>query len=432
MPDATGRTLKAALTLSVIFATVTDRRYSREMIIRAHTVVTLVGEPIDNGAVAISESRIIDVGKFSEISARYPGQEVIDLGEQVLLPGLVNAHCHLDYTLLRGRIPPPRSFTDWIRAINAEKAKLAARDYIASINDGFAEAQGFGTTTIVNLTAFPELTAEIEEPIRTWWFAELIDVRDPDQAGRIIDRAVESLRSASHWGLAPHAPFTASANLYARCEEIARREKVPLTTHLAESREEMHMFRDATGPLYDFLGSIGRSMDDCGGCTPLSSLMQRQALDGRWILAHLNELTEGDFDRLGRAKRFHIAHCPLSHTFFGHTPFALQRLRALGFNICLGTDSLASNSSLSLFAEMRELLRKEQWISAREVLEMATVNAARAIGRGNLLGKIRLGFRADLIAIPSARTGPDVFDGIVAFEGTVPWMMVDGEVISLR
>ena len=148
--------------------------------------------------------------------------------------------------------------------------------------------------------------------------------------------------------------------------------------------------------------------------------------------SHLNELTEDDFDLLARSNRFHIAHCPRSHTFFGHAPFELQRLRALGFNICLGTDSLASNSSLSLFSEMRELLRKHPWISPREALEMATVNAAHAIGQGGMLGTISPGFRADLIAIPFAETKRDVFDAIVAFEETTPWMMVDGKELRLR
>ncbi len=138
-------------------------------------------------------SKITGVGRFEEVKASHGG-DVVDLGEQILLPGLINAHCHLDYTLLRGQIPPQKSFTDWIRAINAEKAKLTAKDYVASINEGFAEAQRFGTTTIVNLTAFPELIAEIEEPIRTWWFGELIDVRNPDEAGRIVDRAVEFIK----------------------------------------------------------------------------------------------------------------------------------------------------------------------------------------------------------------------------------------------
>ncbi len=97
----------------------------------------------------------------------------------------------------------------------------------------------------------------------------------------------------------------------------------------------------------------------------------------------------------------------------------------MGFNICLGTDSLASNSSLSLFAEMRELMRKEPMLSPSEVLAMATVNAAKAIGQSNKLGRIRPGFQADLIAIPNGQR--DVLGAIVGFEGTVPWMMVDGK-----
>jgi cytosine/adenosine deaminase-related metal-dependent hydrolase len=399
------------------------------MIIRARTVVSMEGEPIHDGGVAVSEHKIADVGRFDEVRQRQSG-EVLDLGEQVLMPGLINAHCHLDYTMLRGTIAPQRSFSDWIQAINAEKAKLTEQDYIDSIHAGFAEARSFGTTTILNLIALPKLVAAIkEQPVRTWWFGELIDVRIPDEAERLADEAVESLKSASHWGLAPHAPFTASQRLYARCEEIARRENIPLTTHLAESREEMEMFRDARGAAFDFLKEIGRPMEDCGRETPLSLFLRTRTIDQRWIVAHLNELDTGDFDLLGATPKFHIAHCPRSQTFLDHAPFALGRLRALGFNICLGTDSLASNSSLSLFAEMRELLRKEPGSSPREVLEMATVNGAAAIGLRNSLGCIRAGAFADLIALP-LRPATDVFESIVAFEGAVPWMMVDGKIVN--
>src|SRR5947209_10881502 len=250
------------------------------MIIRARVIVTMDGPPIENGAVAISGGRIVAVGKFSDISKRYSGEEVVDLGEQALLPGLLNPHCHLDYTCLRGKIPRQASFKDWIRAINAEKAKLSPEDYVASINEGFAEAKRFGTTTIANLTAFPKLVSRIQSPLRTWWFAELIDVRDPSRANEIVDAAVETLKSAEHWGLAPHAPFTASANLYRRCEEVARLENALLTTHLAESSEEMSMFRDASGTLYDFLKEIGRDMSDCGVQTPVARFLERLGSGG--------------------------------------------------------------------------------------------------------------------------------------------------------
>jgi cytosine/adenosine deaminase-related metal-dependent hydrolase len=398
------------------------------MIIRTRTVVTMDGAPIENGAVAVSGNGIADVGKFDEIKRRNAG-EIVDLGEQALLPGLINAHCHLDYTCLRGKIPPQKSFADWIRAINAEKAKLSPKDYLASINEGFAEAKRFGTTTIANLTAFPELISQITPPIRTWWFAELIDVRAPERSNETVDRAVESLRCAPNWGLAPHTLFTASKNLYRRCTEIARRESILLTTHLAESFEEMEMFHDASGPLYEFLKSIGRPMNDCGSKTPLGLFLGaigERALP-QCVVAHLNEVTESDFDSLERSEtRFHVVHSPRSHDYFKHSRFPFEKLRALGFNICLGTDSLASNENLSLFAEMRVFQKEFPGVPPQEILQMVTVNPARALRQENVLGRIRRGCRADLISIPCSGTD-DVFAEIIAFEEAVDWILLNGK-----
>ena len=442
---------------------VRDRRYSSQMIVRARIVVTMHGAPIENGAVAVSGNRIVDVGRFDDIKTRNAGNAV-DLGEQALLPGLINAHCHLDYTCLRGKIPPQKSFTDWIRAINTKKSELSPKDYVASINDGFEEAKRFGTTAIANLTAFPELISQIQPPIRTWWFAELIDIRAPERAIELVDSAIDALRSSMacadmsapskrsrsrriaalqtpRWGLAPHAMFTASKHLFRRCEEIAQKNDILLTTHLAESREEMAMFRDASGSLYEFIKSIGRPMNDCGNETPLvlfldligsgGSPNRQRAIEVNrpylsWIVAHLNELTESDFDLLERSNsKFHMVHCPRSHNYFGHSPFAFDRLRSLGFNVCLGTDSLASNESLSLFAEMRAFQKKFPSVSPEEILKMATVNPARALRCENALGQIRPGFGADLIAVPCSGS-TDIFEQILACDAPVSWSMVNG------
>jgi aminodeoxyfutalosine deaminase len=405
------------------------------MIIRACSIVTMDGRPVENGAVAISADRIAEVGKFPEISARHSAQEVVDLGEQALLPGLINAHCHLDYTCFRGAIPRQKSFTDWIRVINAEKAKLSAEDYVASINEGFAEAKRFGTTTIANLTAFPELVSNIQSPIRTWWFAELIDVRDPSRANEIVDAALEQLKATEHWGLAPHAPFTASANLYRRCEEIAGSKDVLLTTHLAESREEMSMFRDANGPLYEFLKEIGRDMTDCRQRTPLGQFSEilrdsstSVGMTENWIVVHLNELADDDFDLLESSrKKFSVIHCPRSHEYFGHSPFQFHKLRELGFNICLGTDSLASNDDLSLFAEMRAFQKEFPNVRPEDILKMVTVNSAHSMNQENSLGKVRSGFVADLIAVPCERS-TSAFEEILGFDQPVSWSMIGGQV----
>jgi cytosine/adenosine deaminase-related metal-dependent hydrolase len=420
------------------------------MILRARTVVTMDGPPIENGAVRVRGERIIDVGKFSDLAGT---DEIVDLGEHILLPGLINVHCHLDYTCLHGKIPLPQSFADWIRAINAEKAKLSVEDYVASINQGFAEAKQFGTTTIANLTAFPELITQVQDPIRTWWFAELIDVRQRLEnstalsnqvlmRNEIIDRALASLKTTDRIGLAPHAPFTASANLYRSCTDIAERDNLLLTTHLAESREEMQMFRDAKGPLYEFLKKIGRDMSDCGRATPLQAfvcilqpsrrgpsvragLARLRGITRPWIVAHLNELTESDFDLLAKIpQKFSIVHCPRSHAYFGHTDFQFARLRELGFNICIGTDSLASNDDLSLFAEMRKFHDRFRF-NPQKILEMVTVNPVRALKQRDQLGKIRRNFLADMIALPFTKS-PDIFETILNFVGKVPWIMLHG------
>jgi aminodeoxyfutalosine deaminase len=328
--------------------------------------------------------------------------------------------------MLRGQIPPPSSFPCWIRAINERKALLREEDYLGAIAEGFLEARRFGTTSVVNLEAFPQLIQRVGRvPIRTWWCAEMIDVRERVDLDAALNFICGSEDELARGGLAPHAPFTASADLYRECSRAARRNNLLLTTHLAESREEMEMFRDAKGPLFDFLQSIGRPTEDCGSETPFAGFLRRIEPGDHWLLAHLNELAEEDFELL-RGRRFHVVHCPRSHRYFAHAPFPLGRLREAGMNVCLGTDSLASNSDFSLFAEMRALIS----LSPRERLEMVTTNPARALGQADRLGRIRQGCYADLITVPLDHSGLDPLEQIVAFDQPVPWIMVNGSVLS--
>ena len=400
------------------------------MIYRAKTVVTMDGPPIDDGAVAVAGERIAAVGPFAEVRAG--GGAVTDLGELVLLPGLINAHCHLDFTSLRGKIAPQRSFADWIMQINGLRRDLSDEDYLDSIALGFDEAKSWGTTTMANIESMPALLSRMAPPpLRTWWFAELIDVRPRLSAEEMIADALTSFRGKQEWrggfGLSPHAPYTASSQLTRLAAAAARHSGLLLTMHLAESEEEMEMFREGRGRLFNFLQSLGRPTDDCDtGKTPLAVMLDREAIDERWIFVHLNELMEEDFTRLETGPRFHIAHCPRSNRYFRHRPFALDRMVDLGFNVCLGTDSLASNSSLSLFAEMRAVREAHPNYPSEWILEMATVNGARALHQENALGKIRPGFLADLIAFPMLKPGHDLFTEIISWDKKVPWMMISG------
>jgi cytosine/adenosine deaminase-related metal-dependent hydrolase len=403
------------------------------MILRARTIVPMTGgPPIDNGAVVVKGNRIRAAGALPEIAALYSGA-VIDLGEQVLLPGLINAHCHLDYTMLRRAIQPPRGFAAWVQRLNAIKRSLRDEDYLDAIQRGFAELRKWGTTTVLNIESFPELMSRIPPPpIRTWWFYEMIDVRQRITTEDLFEGAGIFFRKHADWlggfGLSPHAPYTASADLYRLAGACARQHDMLVTTHLAESVEEAAMFHRASGPLYDFMQSLGRDMGDCGRGSPLSHLLGQGLIGPDWIVAHMNELVEPDFALLAKTP-LHLVHCPASHRYFGHQPFPMDRLRAIGINISLGTDSLASADSLSLFDEMRNVCDLHPSISPLQALEMATVNPAAALRRPRDLGCIRPKARADLIALPITPGATNIFEEIVSHRRPVDWVMVNGQIL---
>jgi cytosine/adenosine deaminase-related metal-dependent hydrolase len=405
------------------------------MIIRARTVVTMDGPPIENGAVAIEDNRIVAVGTAPDLQW-VSGGPVLDLGEQVLLPGLINAHCHLDYTMMRGAISPPKQFTAWVQRINALKRSLDSSDYLAAIQRGFAELKKWGTTSVCNIAALPELMTQLDpSPIRTWWFYEMIDIRHRITTEDVVAGALSFFQHRANtldsFGLSPHAPYTASLSLYQLANACAASFAMPLTTHLAESTEEFAMFRYADGPLYDFMSSLQRPMTDCGTETPFAHLWQSGAVDSRWLLTHMNTLLEEDFQILAGLPRGagpHVIHCPGSHRYFSHPPFPAQRLHELGVNLCLGTDSLASTDSLSLFGEMQALRRTQPWLSPEQVLRTVTVNPARALRRRGQLGQITPGAFADLIAFPTSGSLASIHEEIVEHTAPISWMMINGQI----
>lgn len=403
------------------------------MILRARTLVPMTGgPPIDNGAVVVKGNRIRAAGTLPEVAALFTGS-VIDLGEQVLMPGLINAHCHLDYTMLRRAIQPPRGFTAWVQRLNAIKRSLRDEDYLEAIQRGFAELRKWGTTTVLNIESFPELMSRIPPPpIRTWWFYEMINVRQRITTEDLLDGAGIFFRKHADWlggfGLSPHAPYTASADLYRLAGECARQDKMLVTTHIAESVEETAMFQRASGPLYDFMRSLGRDMSDCGHGSALRHLLGKGLIGPEWIVAHMNELDEADFALLEK-NPLHVVHCPGSHRYFGHQAFPMDRLREIGINVSLGTDSLASTDSLSLFEEMRTVCDRHPSISPLQALEMATVNPAKALRRPMDLGCIVPKARADLIALPISPGADNLYEEIVWHRRAVDWVMVNGQVL---
>jgi aminodeoxyfutalosine deaminase len=401
---------------------------------RCRTLVPMNGAPIENGAFLVNQGVFVEVDRANQILRRHCGK-VIDLGEVAVLPGLINAHCHLDYTLMRGAILPAHSFSHWVGRINALKRSLTDSDYIRSMQLGFAELQQNGITTVLDIVANPQIFPFFPTtPIRTWFCLELIDVRprpwiDKSAFGSWLFFS-EKVKPNGGLGLSPHAPYTASSSMYELALKCARMLNMLVTTHVGESREEYEMFAGNRGALYEFLAMLGRPMVDCGATSPLRHLIGNRLIGGDCILAHLNELDDRDLELLADPKwrTLHVVHCPKSHRFLHHRRFPMEALLERGLNVCLGTDSLASNDSLNLFSEMRTAKKNYPMLAARSLLEMVTVRPARALKMERNLGKIASGYLADLIAIPFTGAGDEVYEAIIENRDTIEWMMINGKI----
>jgi aminodeoxyfutalosine deaminase len=412
-------------------------------VLRSRIVIPVSQPPIEDGAVVINDDRITAVDHFANLAAS-PNQVVVDLGNSILLPGLINCHCHLDYTDMAGMPPPLKHFSDWIKAIIAIKATWSYTEFAKSWVSGARMLEASGVTSVVDIEAVPELLPEAWQStsLRVWSCLELINIRSSQTPIQLVSNTLEKAHSleSSHrnrCGLSPHALYTTSAALRKEARIAADSEQRILTTHVAESREELAMYQSAQGQLFEWLGKQNKA-EHCGDGSPVQILEETGYLDSSLLAAHVNELGIGDEHRLAK-HRATVVHCPRSHQYFGHTPFPWRKLQDAGVNLSLGTDSLASvqeqngeTMDLDLFKEMRSLASLPNAPSPEEILNWATINAAKAIFQDQHLGQIAPGFLADLIAIPYAGPKNKTFEAIISHQGRVAFSMIGGKEIDLE
>jgi cytosine/adenosine deaminase-related metal-dependent hydrolase len=408
------------------------------MILRARTVLPVSRPPVENGAIVISGNQIRAAGPWPDLMSHAAG-DVFDLGEVVLLPGLVNAHCHLDYTGMAGQLPPPKTFTDWIPLIIAAKAAWDFSEYARSWLNGAQMLLRTGTTTVADIEAVPDLLPELWDatPLRVFSFLEMTGIRARRNPGEILRDAVEKIDSLLHSrcsaSLSPHAPYSTTPELLRLAAGTARRRNWRITTHVAESEQEFEMFMRAEGKMFNWLRRSERDNSDCGLGSPVAHLARNGMLGENLLAIHANLLAPGDAELLGK-NGVHVVHCPSSHDYFRHPPFPRRRLAAAGVNLCLGTDSLSTvrkigeeKPELNMFEEMRRLAAADKTIPPAEILRMATVNGAKALGMAGKIGELSENALADLIAIPFAGKKPDICDAVLHHASTVSASMIDGQ-----
>lgn len=406
------------------------------MILRARIVLPVCTPPIDDGAVVMAGGRITAVGAWSELRPRHRGK-VSDLGDVIILPGLVNAHCHLDYTDMAGQLAPTKSFTDWIKSIITLKAGWSYADFALSWLRGAKMLLRSGTTTVADIEAVSELLPEVwaATPLRVISFLELLNIKSRAVGRELVESAVARLaalpQSRDRVGLSPHSPYSTTPGLQRLAARAARQHRWPVTAHLAESEQEFEMFMYRRGPMFDWLKKQ-RDNSDCGHGSPVMAFEKQGLLAENFLGAHVNYLWDNDARILGR-HRASVVHCPRSHAFFQHARFPFQQLQKAGVNLCLGTDSLASMGKmrgekieLNMFSEMRALASKVSLLSPEDILRLATVNGAQALGRAGKIGVLAPKAQADLIVIPCVGKISDVFDAVLHHHGDVAASMIGG------
>ena len=412
---------------------------TQRLIIFAKAILTMDSpKPIEDGFIMIQGHRILQVGKRKDLYFR-PSFRMLDLGDTILTPGLINAHCHLDYTSFKGQVRYRGGFRQWLREMGQKTRETTAVEFKRSIQKGIKESLAYGTTTLCDIsTSWESYPLLRQSSLRSFVFLEMIDLGLPSAKGywKTFEQRLKSLVRQSpptpvfQWGLSPHTPFTVSKELLQLTGRyLSDRKNILTTIHLAESREEAAYFREGSGPMAERIKALNPDWTLPRKTTPVQYLNDNGWLPKLDLGVHLNRVDDRDLKLLAK-NRITVVHCPGSHAYFNHPPFRYKSFRRRRIPVCLGTDSLASNQSLSLFREMRLFREKHPKVSSQEILSMVTEKPAQALGMGLQLGRIKPGYFADLIGIPLTKGRGALKEPahqVIDYKGTVSFSMIHGE-----
>jgi cytosine/adenosine deaminase-related metal-dependent hydrolase len=418
---------------------------------RARWIVPGDGPPIRDGVLAMAGQLIQYVGPDAGV---FPAE---DLGNVAILPGLVNSHTHLEFSGLEAPLGQSgMRFTDWIAAVVQHRRARDADGPVErsqAIRRGIIESLGHGVTAIGEISSGDWPTGAVSElPMEGIVFWELLGASperieaEHQSARTFLERNSETEPAQEHgcpapvpfslpsgWlrGLSPHAPYSVHPELLSRAVGLARTFDVPLAMHLAESSEEIELLADRRGPFVPLLESLSAWHPQAIplGLRPMDIL--RVLADApRVLVVHGNYLTDDEIDFLGANSDRMSVVCPRTHAFFQHRRYPLARMLAAGVRIALGTDSRASTPDLNLLAEMRQVARDYSEIPPDQILQMATINGARALGLDGHCGTLVVGKHANLaiVALPDGEA--DCYESLLATDTPVTATVYRGQLIA--
>jgi cytosine/adenosine deaminase-related metal-dependent hydrolase len=375
-------------------------------VIRYHArwVLPISAPPIRDGTVAELGGRIVYVGPRDGA----PGGADRELGDCALLPGLINAHTHLELTVFRGLLED-LSFRDWITRLQGAKvAVMTPERFLDSARWGIAEGVRAGITTFADTCdSGVVLEAMRERGVRGIMYQEVFSPSgDPAVVREAAARLAEKLArhdaletELQQVGVSPHAPYTVSDPLFALVARSGRR----IAVHIAESDAEQRFVCDGEGPFADALRARGITVAPRAS-SPIALLERLGVLDARPLLIHCVRVSESDIAAIAGSGSS-VAHCPISNAKLGHGIAPVLEMLSAGIAVGLGSDSMAANNRMHLLEESRaavliQRIRGERFdaLAASRALELATLGGARALGLADRVGSLEIGKEADLAA----------------------------------
>ena len=391
---------------------------------RAAWICPIDRPPIRDGWIAVERGRILGVGTADSHprtvdSAPAPSH---DLGRVVVMPGLVNAHIHLELSYLRGRVPTAGRFTDWVKQLMLTRGGIEKADdprVLAAIDEAIAELRASGTVAIGDISnslasAAPMSKAGLAGVI----FHEHLGFKERD--GQVIEKSREARIAAAskdvRVSLAPHAPYSTSPELFRAIRAAVDELPHPImSVHLGESPEEIELLAYGTGAWRGMLEFVRAWRDDwtIPECGPVEYLDGLGVIDSRTLIIHGVQFTREALERLA-AIGATVVTCPRSNQWVGVGYPPITDFYISGVAVAVGTDSLASVEDLNLFSELKTMRMLAPEVPARTLLQSATITGARALGLDDEFGSLSPGKRAAMIAVDLGESAGDVEEYLVS------------------
>jgi cytosine/adenosine deaminase-related metal-dependent hydrolase len=367
-----------------------------------------------DAAVVFSHGRILAVGHALTLAREHPGADHLDLGRSLILPGLVNAHTHLELSHCACG-DPPASFVDWILDLPRRigRDRLTPEEiFPAAVRRGVRQCIRYGVTSVGDISQHAQLTRAVlrDGPLHCVSYGEALGIgRNRGKFDTLLEQATD-LSAQSPWlrvGLSPHAPYSVERPDYERALRSAQQAGLPLATHLAELPYEAEFLDHHTGPFREGLEKLGLWRDDirtfAGG--PIRFAHAIGLLSYPTLLAHVNYCDDDDMALLAGGASS-VVYCPRTHRYFGHAPHRWREMLRRGINVAVGTDSCASSPDLNLVDELRLVHRQTPEAPAVQLWEMGTIRGASAIGLRGEIGSLSVGKSADMVVFSEPGSEP--------------------------